>query len=63
MFGVSFRKGAVLGRNEILGWPGEDGGEGRPGSCGIVFGGDVEGEVEEGMSMRNEVGGEAGMGY
>ena len=56
MFAAGFCERAVGGRDEILGWPGEEGGVCWAGCCGIVLGGDVEGEGEEGEGVRGEVG-------
>lgn len=39
--------------------PGEDGSVGRAGGGGVVFARDVEGEVEEGLTVRFDEGGEA----
>ncbi len=51
---------AVGGGDVVLGWPGEDGGIGGTGGGGVVFGGDVEGEGEEGVEVGEDVGGESG---
>ena len=47
-----------MGRDEVLGWPGEDGGVGGAG-LGVVFARDVEGEREERVGLGCEEGGEA----
>lgn len=48
------------GGDVVLGGPGEDGGVGGAGGGGVVFGGDVEGEREEGVEVGEDVGGESG---
>lgn len=48
-----------MGRDEVLGRPGQEAGVGGAGE-GVVGGGDVEGEGEEGGEVRAEEGGEAG---
>ena len=50
MFGSRCSEGAELGRDEVLGRPGEEGGVGGAG-MGVVFAGDVEGEGEEGVGL------------
>ena len=55
MRGLGFCSGAEGGWDEVLGWPLEDGGVGGAGQ-GVVGGGDVEGEGEEGKELRAEEG-------
>ena len=58
MLGSRFGERPSLRWDNVLGWPLEDRGVGR--SCfTVVFAGDVEGEIEEGVSLGGEEGGEA----
>lgn len=59
MRGQCFRGCAVVWWEEVLGGPGEDSGVCGAGCGGVVFGGDVEGEGEEGWAGREDVGGKA----
>lgn len=47
-----------LRRYKILGWPLEDWGVGGAG-FGVIFAGDVEGEIEEGVGLGGKEGREA----
>ncbi len=50
---------STVRRREPLAGPGEDGSVGRAGGGGVVFARDVEGEVEEWLTVRFDEGGEA----
>ena len=58
MLGSRFGDGPSLRWDDVLGWPLEDRGVGGSGFI-VVFAGDVEGEVEEGVGLGGEEGGEA----
>ena len=58
MLGSRLGDGTKLWWDKVLGWPLEDGGVGGAG-LGVVFAGDVEGEVEEGVGLGREEGREA----
>ena len=47
------------GRDEVLGRPLQDPGVGGAGGGGVVFGGDVEGEVDEGLAAGMDERGES----
>ena len=61
MLGSRLGDGAALWWDDVLGWPLEEGGVGGAGG-GVVFAGDVEGEVEEGVGLGGEEGREARKG-
>ena len=56
MFSARFRERAPFRWDGVLNWPGEKRGIGWACYGGVVLGGDVEGEVEEGEGVRCEVG-------
>ena len=51
MLSSGFCVGAVLRCEEILGRPGEESRVGRAGCGGVILGGDVKGEGEEGREV------------
>ena len=61
--GAFFCPGPELGWDDVLSGPGEDGRVGWAGCVGVVFGGDVEGEVEKGGGAGEDVGCEAGRNW
>ena len=58
MLGSRLGDGSSLWWDQVLGWPLEHGGVGGAG-LGVVFAGDVKGEVEEGLGLGGEEGREA----
>ena len=58
MLSSRFGECPSLGWHEVLGWPLEDRGVGGSGFA-VIFAGDVEGEIEEGVGLGSKEGGEA----